>query len=207
MAKSGKEKIINAAFYLFLKQGYQGVSLQDIKAATQLSKGAIYHHFDSKYAIYLAAVEEYFFKIFDTDFPDDAHLTLKDRLRHRYEYFAKLIDKIEYLGEGIAFPIRAFYAFQLESEKDPRILKRVQESMNNYRQEITRLVQEAKDKQEIASSLPASIIAQQLMSMVEGIAMHYSAVEKNCKIFLLEKYEAVLASYLDLIITEEVLNK
>ena len=42
------EKILNAAAALFAEKGYANTTLQDIIDATGLSKGAVYHHFQSK---------------------------------------------------------------------------------------------------------------------------------------------------------------
>ena len=40
--------ILDTAARLFMEKGYDGTSLQDILEETHLSKGAIYHHFNSK---------------------------------------------------------------------------------------------------------------------------------------------------------------
>ncbi|MDD6039172.1 MAG: TetR/AcrR family transcriptional regulator [bacterium] len=48
-----EKKIVDQAFELFVQKGYENTSVQDIINATGLSKGAIYHHFDSKESILL----------------------------------------------------------------------------------------------------------------------------------------------------------
>lgn len=50
-------KIVDTAESLFIEKGYDHTSLQDIIAATGLSKGAIYHHFTSKEAIFYAVCD------------------------------------------------------------------------------------------------------------------------------------------------------
>ncbi len=52
-----RKKIVDTAFKLFTKKGYENTSVQDIIDETGLSKGAIYHHFDSKEAILLTVYE------------------------------------------------------------------------------------------------------------------------------------------------------
>ena len=203
MAKQGKERIITAAFQLFLESGYKGVGLKDIIEKTGLSKGTIYHHFDSKDAIYLAALEEYFFKILPNDISGDEHLSIKERLRFRFVFFLDIIDFVEQQGKGISFPIRNYFIFQLESERDEQILENMQMTMDKYRADMTQIIQTAMDKKEITSALPASIITQQVMSMMEGLAIHHSAVEKDCKAFLMEKYDEVIVSYSDLLLTKD----
>ena len=44
--------ILDTAARLFMEKGYDGTSLQDILEETHLSKGAIYHHFNSKEDIF-----------------------------------------------------------------------------------------------------------------------------------------------------------
>lgn len=51
------ELILDTASRLFLQNGYERTTLQDIIDATHLSKGAIYHHFASKEAILIAVVD------------------------------------------------------------------------------------------------------------------------------------------------------
>ncbi len=201
MAKQGKERIIAASFQLFLERGYKGVGIKDIIAETGLSKGAIYHHFKSKYEIYLASLDLYFFKILNNDFANDTHSDLKQQLRSRFLFFTNIIDFVENQGDGIAFPIRTYFIFQLESEQDDEILQKVKVNMDAYRLDIIELVQKAKDRGEVSTDIPAAIIAQQLMSMMEGIAIHHSAVKHGCKEFLLEKYDEVIEPYLQLLMT------
>jgi AcrR family transcriptional regulator len=43
-----RQEILRAAARLFQQQGYDGTSMNDIAAALKLSKGGLYHHFQSK---------------------------------------------------------------------------------------------------------------------------------------------------------------
>lgn len=54
-----KKKIINVACELFLTKGYEGTRISDIiNGLDGLTKGAIYHYFDSKEDIFNAVVSE-----------------------------------------------------------------------------------------------------------------------------------------------------
>lgn len=48
-----QERILNAAELTFSQQGYDGASVSAICQAARVSKGAFYHHFDSKQAVFL----------------------------------------------------------------------------------------------------------------------------------------------------------
>ena len=54
----GRERIIRAAFGLFAERGYYGVSISDVAESAGLVKSSIYHHFESKEALYVAVLSE-----------------------------------------------------------------------------------------------------------------------------------------------------
>lgn len=56
-AERTRQYIIEQAAHLFNQKGYAGTSLQDIMAATGLTKGGIYGHFESKEEIAIAAFD------------------------------------------------------------------------------------------------------------------------------------------------------
>jgi len=206
MAKQGREKIITTAFTLFLNKGYQKTSLNDIILATNSSKGAIYHHFKNKHAIYLAALDEYFFKLYDSILIDDSTLSLQKRIKNRYTFFVDLIDFVEKYGGDTLFPIRRYFLFQLESEDDDIIRAKILETLHEYHIEIEKIIHTSIKSKEIKISLSASVITQQLISMIEGIAIHHSTLEKDSKLFLLQKYDEVIHPYITLLTNQNHTN-
>ena len=56
--KRTRERLLQAAFQEVYRSGFQGASIDTILAATNVSKGALYHHFDSKEVLGYAVVEE-----------------------------------------------------------------------------------------------------------------------------------------------------
>jgi TetR/AcrR family transcriptional regulator, acrAB operon repressor len=48
------ERLLDAARKVFAKQGYDGASLDDVAAAAGMTKGAVYHHFESKADLFWA---------------------------------------------------------------------------------------------------------------------------------------------------------
>ena len=53
-----RERLLQAAFREIHRTGFQSASIDTILAATNVTKGALYHHFDSKEALGYAVVEE-----------------------------------------------------------------------------------------------------------------------------------------------------
>ncbi|MEM7612773.1 MAG: TetR/AcrR family transcriptional regulator [Pseudomonadota bacterium] len=52
------EEILNAALDVFVRDGYDASRLADIAAEAGVSKGLLYHYFDSKEALFRAVVEQ-----------------------------------------------------------------------------------------------------------------------------------------------------
>lgn len=52
------KRLLDAARKVFAQQGYDGASLDQVAAAAGMTKGAVYHHFDSKADLFWALAEE-----------------------------------------------------------------------------------------------------------------------------------------------------
>jgi len=61
-----KDQILLTAFHIFLDKGYKNTSMSDLMSATKLSKGAFYHHFVSKEALYYQVIDQYFLAFYDS---------------------------------------------------------------------------------------------------------------------------------------------
>lgn len=59
MAETTKDFIIAQAYKLFLNGSYDSVSINDLCKAIGLTKGALYHHFESKEAIFVSVIDTY----------------------------------------------------------------------------------------------------------------------------------------------------
>jgi len=57
--KETKEFILKTAYDLFLRNNYEAVTMSKISSVTELTKGAIYHHFASKEELFKSVVDKY----------------------------------------------------------------------------------------------------------------------------------------------------
>lgn len=100
-------KILEAAGKLFLSNGYEKTSMQDIINALGMSKGAIYHHFKSKEDLFVRVINEFYdiddwFTTIVADKTKNGLEKLKALIRHELSdevklsvdqlYFAKMTD-------------------------------------------------------------------------------------------------------------------
>jgi AcrR family transcriptional regulator len=58
-ATQTKESILKAAEHLFAVQGYEATSVSMICDAAGVSKGAFYHHFETKQSIFLELMQRW----------------------------------------------------------------------------------------------------------------------------------------------------
>jgi len=85
-----RKKILASAELLFSQKGYDSTTMQDIMNESELSKGAIYHHFSSKEEILKAMIStaqtqinEYFLQI-----ADNHNLSVKEKVASIIQQFA-----------------------------------------------------------------------------------------------------------------------
>lgn len=109
-AAPGRERLLAAAAEEFSQHGYAGASIAAIAARAGVGKSTIFHHFESKEALYLAVIEgaaTEFARILDQvlDVDGDVHESLAEfQLAHLHHLFRN--DKVaslvlrELRGEG-----------------------------------------------------------------------------------------------------------
>src|SRR5262245_11153056 len=59
VSRATRDKILQAALHVFADKGYHRAAVDDIVRASRTSKGAVYHHFPNKEALFLSLVDEF----------------------------------------------------------------------------------------------------------------------------------------------------
>jgi TetR/AcrR family transcriptional regulator, transcriptional repressor for nem operon len=75
--RNAKEKLLEAALYMIREKGYAGTSVDDLCATAGVTKGAFFHHFESKEQLAVAAAD-YFSKRAAVLFAEEPHRALAD---------------------------------------------------------------------------------------------------------------------------------
>ena len=197
-----KKDIIEKSFALFLEKGYKNVTIINIMEATQLSKGAIYHHFKSKEDIYLATLDRYYFNLLQTENLTESSGDFKTDVHFLCVFASNLFGAIEQVVPGgMDFPIRNFFSYQLESEKNDEIREKISLSVIEYRQVVKSLVIAAKERGQIKEHLDPETISIQIIGLLEGIAIHHSTERRDVQNTLTAIYKDIFESYLEQIVT------
>ncbi len=195
-----KDNIIRISFTLFLEKGYKEVTIKDIMAATNLSKGAIYHHFNSKVEIYHATLEAHYFDLIKMDQLEYESGDFRQNVECLYNYVTKLFTGIENLRTGgLSYPIRSFFVYQLKSEQNETIRNKKILSVIESRRKVKQIVILGLENGQIRGDLKAEEVTSHIISFLEGLAIHHSTIKNNVKEELNKNYRMVFDSYLKLI--------
>jgi AcrR family transcriptional regulator len=201
---NNKDLILKTAFILFLQKGYKSVTLNDIIESTNLSKGAIYHYFESKEKILFEVVDKYYFEVLAFDKSIFDNCTFREQVYRVIGLATALYDSIEQIEEHVfEYPIKNFYFFQLECENFDQLREKFKVAADDYRIMVEDLVRDALVKKEIKETLDAEIISYQIIGMIEGMAIHRSTIRNNAKNIMNELYKKVFDSYLNSICLNE----
>jgi AcrR family transcriptional regulator len=159
-ADARTQRLLDAALEVFARKGYRTARLDDVAEAAGVTKGAIYHHFDSKEALLLAVVEHYqalaFGRAEDALRDDTAPASVRIRLLVR-KVFARRDDEssnplLTLLIRGVAHEV-------------PRVHDRwLREGPARLWTLIARLVDEGKERGEFRPDADGEIGARILIS-------------------------------------------
>jgi len=158
MKKTLKERIIETALVLFEKNGYHGVTVDQIVFKSGTSKGGFYHNFKSKdellyhiHDVFISYVLEKAREAYD-DFE-----TPVTRLCAIIQSFTKVFDM--YKPHITVFYQESMY---LTGEFNQRI----NEKRDDYRKLLTQVIREGQDQGEFRAEVPADISAMAIIGMV-----------------------------------------
>jgi AcrR family transcriptional regulator len=100
-AQKRRRELLVAAKRLFVKKGYRGTTTEEIARAARLTKGALYHHFESKEEVLFALVDTMlerfrstFAPLAETQFAPGqfARIFLEGQAKDNFREFRNLLD-------------------------------------------------------------------------------------------------------------------
>lgn len=159
---TAREKIVAAAFQLFLMHGYDGTGLSQILAASNLSKGAFYHYFPTKEDVYREVVTSFFLKpMLALDFDE----IQRNDLRDTRDALSLAYDQLPTAVTAAGVDMARYFALFFES------LSRLESFREEVRQYYTKLIgalaQRTYDEHEIFPKV-ANTHARNIIANLEG---------------------------------------
>lgn len=163
-AEKTRNYIIEKTAPIFNMKGYAGTSLQDITAATGLTKGSIYGNFANKDEVALAA--------FDYNFNNNV-LRIESAMRAQTTAKGKLLVYVSIYQNFITGTISLGGCPILNTATDaddthPALREKALKAVLSWKKRIIKLVEEGIENKEIALDSNAEQIALTVIAMIEG---------------------------------------
>jgi TetR/AcrR family transcriptional regulator, transcriptional repressor for nem operon len=162
---SNKETVLRTAASLFLTQGYQLTSMDDIVTASNVSKTNIYYHYKNKEDLLIAIVdrliERYDRQISHIIAQDD--LTIPDRLDRMLHLFTDRQEQQDILG---GCPFLTLYTQTAHVSEE--VAARIKAFFDQQLIGLERLLELGKRTGELSPDIPTAATAALILTSVEG---------------------------------------
>jgi len=179
-----KENIVKTALELFLQNGYEKTSMNDIAREVGITKPAIYHHFKNKDQLFHQVLTLFFEEMGKwSRYRFESCKTLKALLKAFFQSlksFKEVADIL--LGKPKKKTSYSFLElFLTASKKDPTIQKRIEDGFLLTRQFLKDELLKAQKKGEIREDINCEIYAFQIHAIIEGTGL-ISYLDKSVNI-------------------------
>ncbi len=127
--KNTRERILEAMFDLVTEKGYDNASLREVGEKLNIKKASIYYYYDAKEDIFVEVVENYFNKLYLSNFERI------EKIRSKAEYEDTFLEfAIDLVNDLKANPKEAkFYCeLAIQAERIPRLGQMLEEYMSKF---------------------------------------------------------------------------
>lgn len=156
--------ILSVAQGLFAQKGYEATGIMDICDAAGVSKGAFYHHFPSKQAIFMALLEDWLAQL---DVLMQAVMAAAPNVPEGLVEMAGLTSSV-FEAADTQFPL--FLEFWIQAGRQPEIWQTVVAPYHRYQALFSSIfdkgIQEGSLNQEISSAAAARVIIALAMGLL-----------------------------------------
>lgn len=130
-----REKIMQAALACFARAGYDGSGVAEICAAAEVSKGAFYHHFPSKQAVFLALLNAWLAAL------DARFAVVRAQSGSAPESLRAMAAAARQVFSDARGQLPMFLEFWTQAARDPLVLELTVEPYRRYEQYFASLIE------------------------------------------------------------------
>src|SRR5512147_1605125 len=157
-----RSRILESALKLFSNHGYNKASVDDICTEAGISKGAFYHHFESKQALFLALLDSWLQTI------DNAIEASKDKTVP--ETFMQMTEAFPYIFESAGDHLPMFLEFWMQASRDDEIWQASIAPYRRYHKYFTSLIKKGVEEGSFVEVNP-EIASRLIVSMAMGLLL------------------------------------
>ena len=167
-----RERLLQAAFHEVRRTGFRGAGINTILAATNVTKGALYHHFGSKEALGYAVVDEVI-----AELVRDRWLRPLLRDGQPIDILIGIVRRLPTRPAAIRESCPLLNLSQEMSPLDEQFRKRLERIFLAWQEGIATLVRRGQSQGTVRRDLNPEEAASFLVAMVEG----YASLAKNAQ--------------------------
>jgi AcrR family transcriptional regulator len=167
-----RARIIESAIKLFSNRGYNAASVDNICAEAGISKGAFYHHFESKQALFLALLDGWLRVI------DDAIEASKDKTAP--ETFMQMTEAFPYIFETAGEGLPMFFEFWLQASRDQKVWEASIAPYRRYHKYFKSLIKKGVDEGSFVEVDP-ELASRMIVSTAMGLFLQSLLDPKGAK--------------------------
>lgn len=167
-----RARIIDSAIKLFSSRGYNTTSVDDICAEAGISKGAFYHHFESKQALFLALLDGWLQAI------DKAIEASKDQTAP--ETFMQMTEAFPYIFETAGEGLPMFFEFWLQASRDKKVWEASIAPYRRYHKYFTSLIKKGVEEGSFVEVDP-ELASRMIVSTAMGLFLQSLLDPKGAK--------------------------
>jgi AcrR family transcriptional regulator len=157
-----RARILDSSVKLFSGRGFNAASVDEICAEAGISKGAFYHHFESKHALFLALLDGWL-KTIDTAVENTRDATAP-------ETFSRMTEAFPYIFETAGEGLPMFLEFWLQASRDKKIWQASIAPYRRYHKYFTSLIKKGVAEGSFAEVNP-EIASRMIISMAMGLLL------------------------------------
>jgi AcrR family transcriptional regulator len=161
-AEETRGRILDAAVKRFAIAGYDGASVDDICTEAGVSKGAFYHHFPTKQAIFLALMQGWLAMI---DLGMEA--VRKDTVPETLVKMTNLLPGVFAAAED---RLPMFLEFWLQASRDETVWKAMIAPYRHYQEYFSKLIHDGMEEGSL-KPVDSQVAAQVIVSLAVGLVL------------------------------------
>ena len=160
-----RQKILDAAISVLIEKGVAATSINDLARASGLSKGGIYHHFDSKEDLLIGVLSSFLDNYLE-------RINLEVNVNESaYTQIKRLLQGLEELLIELGQYNQLFLDFFVQARFFPRFIELVQSQYQLFHTNLTEIIQLGIQQKEFKKSTNARAIAIGLRGVFDGIGI------------------------------------
>jgi AcrR family transcriptional regulator len=159
-----RNHILEAATNLFSKSGYEATGVAEICQSAGVSKGAFYHHFPTKQAVFLALLNSYLNGI------DAGFNQMRQQVHNVPQAIIQMAELAGSLFQSANIHLPIFLEFWTLAHRDPLIWEAAIEPYRRYQSYFAKMIQEGINEGSIKSVDP-QLAARVLVALAVGLLM------------------------------------